>query len=160
MGDLGLVLVVDDDEDSRAVVAEYLAFRGYRVITAENGLEGVAQATGLLPALVLMDLAMPVLDGWEATRRLKSDPRTRTIPVIALTAFGNESELAQRALEAGCQAVLTKPVAPRDLDAELRRRLESGGATGGLKLLLRNALEAVSQVQLLPALHARVRVAR
>lgn len=130
------------------------------MITAENGLEGVAQATGLLPALVLMDLAMPVLDGWEATRRLKSDPRTRAIPVIALTAFGNESELAQRALEAGCQAVLTKPVAPRDLDAELRRRLESRGATGGLKLLLRNALEAVTQVQLLPALHARVRVAR
>lgn len=156
---LGLVLVVDDDEDSRAVVAEYLAFRGYRVATADNGLDGVSQAANLLPALVLMDLAMPVLDGWEATRRLKSDPRTRTIPVIALTAFGNEPDLAQRALEAGCHAVLTKPVAPRDLEAELRRMLASGGAPGGLKLLLRNALEAATQVQLLPTLHARATVA-
>jgi CheY-like chemotaxis protein len=124
-----LVLVVDDYEDARLLCSEFLEFRGFRVATAADGLEAVNQATALLPDLILMDLSMPVLDGWEATRRIKSDLRTGDITVVALTAHAAEGGRA--ALEAGCVAVLRKPIEPRALEAEVRRILaEEAGRRG------------------------------
>lgn len=120
-----LVLVVDDFEDNRAMYIQFLTFEGFRVDEAANGKEALDKAASLLPDIVVMDLSLPVMDGWEATRKLKQDPRTRRIPVLALTghALGAQS---QRAREAGCDAFLTKPCLPENLVAEIRRML--GGA--------------------------------
>jgi two-component system cell cycle response regulator DivK len=117
-----LVLVVDDVAHGREIFAEYLEFRGFRVATAEDGLEAMDKAYELLPDLILMDLSLPGLDGWEATRRLKQDDRTRHIPIIALTAHALASA-HDRAMEVGCDAVVTKPCIPKDLEAEVRRQL-------------------------------------
>ena len=117
-----LVLVVDDMEDGREICAEYLAFRKYRVATAADGFEALAKAAELLPDIILMDLSLPGIDGWEATRRLKGDELTRHIPVVALTAHALRSA-HDEAIEAGCHAVITKPVLPKDLEAEVRRIL-------------------------------------
>src|SRR5262245_65856139 len=80
-----LILVVDDYRDARDMFAEYLRYSGYRVAEASNGEEAVSKAIELLPDVVLMDLSLPVLDGWEATRRLKSDPRTAGVRILAVT---------------------------------------------------------------------------
>lgn len=125
-----LVLIVDDVDDGREICAEYLQFRGFRVATAADGLEALEKAFELLPDLILMDLSLPKLDGWEATRRLKQDERTRTIPVIALTAHALVST-HERAREAGCDAVVTKPVLPRELEQEVRRQLEKSPRASG-----------------------------
>jgi two-component system cell cycle response regulator DivK len=117
-----LVLVVDDVAHGREIFAEYLEFRGFRVATAADGLEALEQAFDLLPDIILMDLSLPGLDGWEATRRLKGDERTRTIPIIALTAHALASA-HDKAKAAGCDSVVTKPCVPRDLEAEVRRQL-------------------------------------
>jgi CheY-like chemotaxis protein len=117
-----LILVVDDMEDGREICAEYLAFRKYRVATAADGFEALAKAAELLPDIILMDLSLPGIDGWEATRRLKGDDLTRHIPVVALTAHALRSA-HDEAIEAGCHAVITKPVLPKDLEAEVRRIL-------------------------------------
>jgi CheY-like chemotaxis protein len=119
-----LILVVDDYQDAREMYAEYLQFSGFRVAEARNGNEAVEQAFALRPALVLMDLSLPGMDGWEATRVLKADPRTRHIPVVALTghALAGSSEGARRA---GCDAFVTKPCLPDDLVVEVRRMLGS-----------------------------------
>ncbi len=119
-----LVLVVDDVEHGREIFAEYLEFRGFRVATAADGLEAMAKAFELLPDIILMDLSLPHLDGWEATRRLKADERTSSIPIIALTAHALASA-HDRAKEVGCDAVVTKPCIPRDLEAEVRRQLDA-----------------------------------
>jgi len=118
-----LVLVVDDMVDGREICAEYLSFRGYRVATAADGHEALAKAFDLLPHVILMDLSLPGIDGWEATRRLKRDERTRRIPVIALTAHALPS-YRDEALAAGCDSVVTKPCLPKDLEAEVRRQIE------------------------------------
>jgi two-component system cell cycle response regulator DivK len=128
-GEPALVLVVDDVADGREICAEYLAFRKYRVATAADGLEALAKAFELVPDVILMDLSLPEIDGWEATRRLKGDERTRHIPIIALTAHALRSA-HDEALAAGCDAVVTKPVMPRDLEAEVRRLLGAGVADG------------------------------
>jgi len=117
-----LVLVVDDVAHGREIFAEYLEFRGFRVATAADGLEALDKAFELLPDIILMDLSLPQLDGWEATRRLKGDDRTRTIPIIALTAHALASA-HDKAMAAGCDSVVTKPCIPRDLEAEVRRQL-------------------------------------
>lgn len=117
-----LVLVVDDVAHGREIFAEYLEFRGFRVATAADGLEALDKAFELLPDVILMDLSLPGLDGWEATRRLKSDERTKMIPVIALTAHALASA-HDKAKAAGCDSVVTKPCVPRDLEAEVRRQL-------------------------------------
>ena len=117
--DAPLVLIVDDFAEGREICAEYLAFRGYRVATAEDGLVALEKTRELLPDVILMDLSLPRLDGWEASRRLKADERTRHIPIIALTAHALSSA-RDRALEAGCDAVVTKPCPPRDLESEVR----------------------------------------
>lgn len=117
-----LVLVVDDVAHGREIFAEYLEFRGFRVATAADGLEALDKAFELLPDVILMDLSLPGLDGWEATKRLKSDERTKTIPVIALTAHALASA-HDKAMAAGCDSVVTKPCVPRDLETEVRRQL-------------------------------------
>jgi CheY-like chemotaxis protein len=125
-GEAPLILVVDDFEDNRAMYVQFLRFAGFRVAEAENGKVALDQATTLRPDLIVMDLSLPVMDGWEATRRLKGDERTKRIPVLALTghALGRHSEVAR---EAGCDAFLTKPCLPEDLVAEIRRILAGAG---------------------------------
>ena len=117
-----LILVVDDYQDAREMYAEYLQFSGFRVAEARNGNEAVDQAFALKPDLILMDLSLPGMDGWEATRRLKANDLTRSIPVIALTGLSVEYSKA-RALEAGCDGFLTKPCYPDALCGEIRRVL-------------------------------------
>lgn len=117
-----LVLVVDDFEAGRELCAEYMAFRGYGVATAKDGAEAIEKAFELAPDAILMDLSLPEIDGWEATRRLRSDARTQGIKIIALTAHALEAE-RDRALEAGCDAVVTKPVPPNELERVVRDQL-------------------------------------
>lgn len=118
-----LVLVVDDYADAREMCSEFLKFSGYRVEEAADGVEAIEKATEFLPAIILMDLSLPRLDGWEATRRLKKDARTQHIPIIALTghALAGHAEGAQ---DAGCDAFLTKPCLPDAMLAEVKRVLE------------------------------------
>ena len=117
-----LILVVDDYQDAREMYAEYLQFSGFRVAEARNGNEAVEQAFALKPDLILMDLSLPGMDGWEATRRLKADERTSHIPIVALTghALAGASEGAKKA---GCDSFVTKPCLPDDLVVEARRML-------------------------------------
>ncbi len=109
-----LVLVVDDFEDNRAMYAEFLMYSGYAVEQAADGAEAVKLAKSLLPDVVVMDLSLPVMDGWEATRQLKADERTRRIPIIALTGHALASH-SRGAREAGCDAFLAKPCLPEKL---------------------------------------------
>jgi two-component system, cell cycle response regulator DivK len=120
-----LVLVVEDYQDAREMYAAYLQFSGYRVAEATNGEEAIEQALALRPDIILMDLALPKMDGWEATRRLKSDDRTRHIPVVALTGHALAGH-ADGAREAGCDAFVTKPCLPDELVAEIKRMLATG----------------------------------
>jgi two-component system, cell cycle response regulator DivK len=118
-----LVLIVDDSEDGRTICAEYLEFRGFRAALAEDGQQALDFVHDRLPDVIVMDLAMPVLGGLEAARRLRNDPRTRQIPLIALTAYATRDARAD-ALAAGFDAVLTKPCPPAALEQEIRRILE------------------------------------
>jgi CheY-like chemotaxis protein len=120
--ELPLVLVVDDVVHGRALCAEYLELRGFRVVTAGDGLGAVDLALALHPDVILMDLSMPVIDGWEATRLLKKSSRTRSIPVVVMTAY-NLASAHELARDAGCAAVFVKPVLPDVLEAELRRQI-------------------------------------
>ena len=119
-----LVLVVEDYQDAREMYAAYLQFSGYAVAEATNGVEAIEKTQELLPDIVLMDLALPRMDGWEATRRLKSDERTRHIPIVALTghALAGHAEGARRA---GCDAFVTKPCLPDALVSEIKRLLNA-----------------------------------
>jgi two-component system cell cycle response regulator DivK len=117
-----LVLIVDDFEDNREMYAQYLRFHGYEIAEADNGQEALKQAAALRPDVIVMDLSLPGMDGWEATRRLKQEPLTRDIPVIALTGHAlTGSEHTAR--EAGCDRFLTKPCAPAVLGQEIRKML-------------------------------------
>ena len=108
-----LILVVDDYQDAREMYAEYLQFSGFRVAEAKNGNEAVEKAFALKPDLILMDLSLPGMDGWEATRRLKADEATKHIPVVALTghALAGASEGAKKAGSTVC----AKQCLPDDL---------------------------------------------
>ena len=127
------VLIVDDYPDAREMYSEYLQFSGFEVIEAENGMEALSQAAEKSPDIILMDLSLPVMDGWEATRRLKADERTAGIPVVALTghALAGISEGAKRA---GCDAFVTKPCLPEDLVKEIRKVLNDSASTSGKKV--------------------------
>ena len=123
--DRPLVLLVEDQSELRHLYAQHLALSGFDVIEAENGADAIAHTTSHGPDVVLMDLSLPVVDGWEATRRLKSDQRTAHIPVVALTAHDGSGEL-QRATRAGCDWFVPKPCPPAALIVEVRRVLASG----------------------------------
>jgi CheY-like chemotaxis protein len=103
------ILLVEDNEMNRDMLSRRLEKRGYTVAIAIDGSAGVAMAKSELPDLILMDMSLPVLDGWDATKQVKSDPATAQIPVIALTAHAMESD-RQKALAAGCDDFDTKPV--------------------------------------------------
>ncbi|HQZ39965.1 MAG TPA: response regulator [Vicinamibacterales bacterium] len=122
-----LVLVVDDYDDAREMYAESLLASGFRVAEATNGLEAVECARTLAPDVVLMDLSLPGLDGWEATRRLKADERTRHIPVVALTGHVLASALAA-ARQAGCDRFVIKPALPDVVVEEVRRAIRKPSA--------------------------------
>ena len=119
-----LVLVVDDFQDNREMYAEYLAFSGFRVIQAANGKEALDQAFANRPDIIIMDLSLPVMDGWEATRRLKADQRTNAIPVVALTGHAMQGH-SKGAIEAGCDSFVAKPCLPDQLVAEIRKMLST-----------------------------------
>jgi CheY-like chemotaxis protein len=119
-----LVLVVDDFQDNREMYAEYLAFSGFRVIQAANGKEALDQAFANRPDIIIMDLSLPVMDGWEATRRLKADQRTNGIPVVALTGHAMQGH-SKGAIEAGCDSFVAKPCLPDQLVAEIRKMLST-----------------------------------
>jgi two-component system cell cycle response regulator DivK len=125
--DQPLVLVVEDYQDAREMYAAYLQFSGFDVAEAANGIEAVEKTQELLPDIVLMDLALPRMDGWEATRRLKTDARTRHIPIVALTGHALAGH-AEGAREAGCDAFVTKPCLPDALVAEIKRLLDAQGS--------------------------------
>ena len=125
------MLVVEDYQDAREMYAAYLQFSGFRVAEATNGVEAIEKTLELIPDIILMDLALPKMDGWEATRRLKMDERTRHIPVVALTGHALAGH-AEGARQAGCDSFVTKPCLPDALVAEIQRMLasrktESGG---------------------------------
>jgi len=128
-----LVLIVDDYPDAREMYAEYLQFSGFDTLEAGNGMEALQQAAEAEPDIILMDLSLPVMDGWEATRRLKSDERTAAIPVVALTGHALAG-ISEGAKKAGCDAFVTKPCLPDDLVREIRKVLESQSATPGKKV--------------------------
>jgi CheY-like chemotaxis protein len=115
-----IVLLVEDNEDNLVVYRTILEHVGYRVIEARDGEEGVTQARRQLPDLILMDISIPKMDGWEATQRLKADASTRSIPIIALTAHALEED-RQKAQQAGCDGYLAKPVEPRRVVQEVER---------------------------------------
>jgi CheY-like chemotaxis protein len=110
------ILYVEDNEDNLYMLSNRLTRRGYEVVSARNGEQGIAMAASEAPALILMDLSLPVIDGWEATRRLKAEALTRNIPVIALSAHAMAGD-REKAMAAGCDDYDTKPV-------ELPRLLE------------------------------------
>ncbi|MFQ5757364.1 MAG: response regulator [Acidiferrobacterales bacterium] len=121
------ILLVEDNEMNRDMLSRRLARKGYEVVIAVDGEQGMAMARSEAPDLILMDMSLPVVDGWEATRQLKSAPETQSIPVIALTAHAMAGD-REKAVEAGCNDYDTKPI-------ELPRLLEKievllGGKAG------------------------------
>lgn len=117
-----LILLVDDFRDNREMYAMYLEHSGLRVAEAANGHEALEQAFSLLPDVILMDLSLPGIDGWEVTRRLKADERTKKIPVLALTSHALEG-YSEGARAAGCDAFVTKPCLPEELLYKIRKVL-------------------------------------
>lgn len=110
------ILLVEDNEMNRDMLSRRLARRGFDVVIAVNGRQGIEMAASVTPDLILMDMSLPVVDGWEATRQIKTSPATASIPVMALTAHAMAGDL-EKALEAGCDDFDTKPI-------ELARLLE------------------------------------
>jgi two-component system cell cycle response regulator DivK len=119
------ILIVEDQEDNRAILRDLLTANGYEAIEATNGEEGVAVARRERPDLILMDIQLPVTDGYEATRRIKSDAALKAIPVIAVTSYALSGDEA-KAKAAGCDAYITKPFSPRQLLAKVREYLAAG----------------------------------
>ena len=117
-----LILIVEDQQDLRQLYVQELTMSGFDVIEAGNGEDAIAHTSDRFPDVVLMDLSLPIVDGWEATRRLKTNERTAHIPVVALTAHDGSGEL-QRATNAGCDWFVPKPCPPHALIMEVRRIL-------------------------------------
>jgi CheY-like chemotaxis protein len=123
------ILLVEDNEMNRDMLSRRLAKKGFEIIIAEDGERGVAMAASETPDLILMDMSLPVIDGWEATRRIKEGDATGSIPIIALTAHAMETD-RERALQAGCDDYDTKPVElPRLLEKINRLLGPTTGAT-------------------------------
>jgi CheY-like chemotaxis protein len=118
---------VEDNEDNLIIYSTILRFGGYRVVEAHDGRAALAAARSANPDLILMDVSIPYIDGLEVTRRLKADPATRHIPIIALTAHALTSD-RERALEAGCDGYISKPAEPRFVLDAVRRELGAAEA--------------------------------
>jgi two-component system, cell cycle response regulator DivK len=116
------ILVVEDHEDNRQILRDLLGNAGYHMIEAETGEAGLAAVAAERPDLILMDIQLPGLDGYEATRRLKADPALRSIPIIVVTSYALSGDDA-KARAAGCDAYVTKPFSPRQLLAKIREHL-------------------------------------
>lgn len=119
-----LILLAEDFEDARELYRDYLEFSGFSVETASNGREAIAQALALQPDIILMDASMPVLDGWQATRELKTNPTTKHIPILALTAHAFD-DARKEATDVGCDGFVTKPCLPDDLVTKIRAVLDA-----------------------------------
>lgn len=127
---LRVVLIVDDNEDNLTIYSAYLKQRGYGVAVARNGREGVERAMSDPPHLILMDLSMPVLDGFAALMLLRADASTENIPVIALTAHALREE-RERGMEFGFDGYLSKPIHPLDVIREVERFIGTAAGGGG-----------------------------
>lgn len=123
------ILLVEDNEMNRDMLSRRLTRRGYEVIIAVDGQEGIDQARSVSPDLILMDMSLPVIDGWEATRRLKADTATAAIPVIALTAHAMAGD-REKALAAGCDDYDTKPIELDRLLGKISEQLEPSEPRG------------------------------
>ncbi|MGH7476457.1 MAG: response regulator [Longimicrobiales bacterium] len=121
------VLLVEDNEDNRFIYSTILQRQGYRVLEARTGEEGVSLARERRPDLILMDISLPRMDGFEATRLLKASRQTAAIPIVAVTAHALMQDRL-RAREAGCDAYLVKPIEPRKVLAEVERMIGMSGA--------------------------------
>ena len=120
---------MDDFDDNRAMYAEFLRYSEFDVVEASNGAEAIEKATSMLPDIIVMDLSLPIVDGWEATRRLKNSSTTRHIPILALTGHAME-EHSQGARDAGCDGFLAKPCLPELLLDTVQGMLASGSQQG------------------------------
>jgi two-component system, cell cycle response regulator DivK len=120
----GCILVVEDQMDNRQILRDLLGNAGYTLVEAENGEEALAAVAKQRPDLILMDIQLPVMDGYEATRRIKSDPATKSIPIIFITSYALSGDEG-KARAAGCDAYVTKPYSPRQLLAKVREFLPS-----------------------------------
>ena len=120
------VLVVDDNEDNRDMYATYIASTGSQVVTAPNGMEGLSLAKITRPDAIVLDLAMPRVDGWEVARTLRADPETRDVCIVVVTGDVT-ADARQRALKAGADSVLTKPCIPSVVFAEIEQRCRDRG---------------------------------
>jgi two-component system cell cycle response regulator DivK len=116
------ILVIEDQEDNRRILRDLLSSVGYQLIEAENGEDGVAAAAADRPDLILMDIQLPLLDGYEATRRIKAQPALSAIPIIAVTSYALSGD-EDKARAAGCEGYVTKPFSPRELLAKIREYL-------------------------------------
>jgi len=116
------ILVIEDHEDNRRIMRDLLTSSGYEVIEAVTGEEGVTAAGTYRPDLILMDVQLPGLDGYEATRRIKENPNLQSIPIIVVTSYALSGDDV-KAFEAGCDAYVTKPYSPRELLAKIRKFL-------------------------------------
>lgn len=116
------ILIVEDHEDNRRILRDLLTSAGFELIEAVTGTEGVALANAQRPDLILMDIQLPGIDGYEATRRIKANSALRSIPIIAVTSFALSGD-DERAYKAGCSAYVTKPFSPRQLLATIRQHL-------------------------------------
>jgi two-component system cell cycle response regulator DivK len=124
------ILIVEDNEMNRDMLSRRLERKGYSISMAVDGGAGVEKAAAEIPDLILMDMSLPVLDGWEATRRVKANPRTRHIPVIALTAHAMTGD-RDKAMEAGCDDYDTKPIDLTRLLTKIEAQLEKTKAAHG-----------------------------
>jgi CheY-like chemotaxis protein len=120
------ILLIEDNEMNRDMLSRRLVRGGYEVTVAEDGARGVEMATSYRPDLILMDMSLPVIDGWEATRRIKATPELRKIPIIALTAHAMATDRA-KALEAGCDDYDTKPIELQRLLGKIETLLAAAG---------------------------------
>ena len=116
------ILVVEDQEDNRRIVRDLLTTTDYEVMEAENGEEALAAVARQRPDLILMDIQLPIMDGYEATRRIKADPALRSIPIIAVTSYALSGD-EEKARAAGCDDFVPKPYSPRQLLAKIRKFL-------------------------------------
>jgi len=123
----GRILVVEDHEDNRRILRDLLTSVGFQLIEAETGPDGVEMAKVHQPDLILMDLQLPGIDGYEAARQIKAEPRLSSVPIIAVTSYALSGD-KERAFAAGCSAYISKPYSPRQLLARIREHLPASAS--------------------------------